>query len=407
LIDEFAGITVAADLMSIQASADALREAIIEMGFESDVTANLLRGVADAQALLTSELESDVLERLANHLRQIPAAQEEAARLQQQINQARFQVETALIEMQLNAMGMMTSAFASMLDMARAFGADIGNFSVPRIGGGIGGGVGGGRRRGGRTGPSAADRRSQLLDEWERFLESGREAHSFTRELEDLRNAFFGPGGFQERVRELGLSTREMASEFARMAGLIRDRANAPIRDVLRDLQLGTGGFGGASLSQQFFAQGAEFRRLAGLAVTDLDQRGPLAEVARSYIESITDMFGGSRRAQALIDEVRGTLGGVLGADGVEDEISIARDSRGALYDIRELLGGPGREDEMLEAQREQVGLLSMAHKQRDRQSRSLTDVAAELRAQRLDRQKGVWKASRSDVSLSATGRPS
>jgi hypothetical protein len=51
-------------------------------------------------------------------------------------------------------------------------------------------------------------------------------------------------------------------------------------------------------------------------------------------------MFGGSRRAQALIDEVRGTLGGVLGADGVEDEISIARDSRGALYDIRELLGG-------------------------------------------------------------------
>jgi hypothetical protein len=33
--------------------------------------------------------------------------------------------------------------------------------------------------------------------------------------------------------------------------------------------------------------------------------------------------------------------------------------------------------------------------------------VAAELRAQRLDRQKGVWKASRSDVSLSATGRPS
>jgi hypothetical protein len=411
LISEFAGVTAAVDLMSINATAEALREAILELeelGIATEDTAFLLRELADAQALLVSELESDALQRLADHIRQIPAAQEEAARLQQQINQARFQVETALIEMQLNALGLMTEAFAAMLDMARVFGADIGNFSVPNVR--LGGGIGGGRRRGGgRSGPSRADQRESLLEEWERFLRSGRDAHSFANELRDLRDAFFGPGGFQERFRELGLSTREMAAEFARMRDQIVQRANAPLRDVLRDLQLGTGGFGGASLSQQFFAQGAEFRRLAGLASRDLDQRGPLAEVARSYIESIQRMFGGSRRGQALIDEVRGTIGGILGPDGLEDPaIVLDRDRNNVLYDIRELLGGEGREreEQILASSLDQVSLLSKAHNQRNRQERKLSEVADELRAARRDRNRKSWVPTRAEAAMISTGRP-
>jgi hypothetical protein len=404
LAEEFAGVTERADLAGIRATADALRAAIEEMGFSADVTAQKLREVAQAESIRISELENDVLQRLVNVMSQIPSQHQAAAELQRRIDQARFQIEVEMINLQLNALGLMSDVFQAMIDTARTFGGDLRNFHAPSLPHmqGIGGGGGIGGRP---SGPSQADERQRLLDEWERFISSGRDAHSFANEIRDLRDAFFGPGGFQERFRALGLSTRQMAAEFERMRAAIVFRANEGIRNVLRDLQLGSGGFGGASLSQQFFAQGAEFRRLAGLAVNDLDQRGPLADVARAYIDSIQQMFGSSRRGQALIDEVRGTLGGILGPGGLDDPaVVLDRERNSVLYDIRELLGGEGRdrEEQMLQVSRDQLGLMVTAYRQRQDQERSIRSLADELR--RREKKERPWIDPA--VSFLSSGRP-
>ena len=376
------------------------------MGLSAEATADVLAGLATAEENRRQSLESGAMNELFRIWERSGLMQAELSQERARLEQVQTQITLARVRLEAEFFGFMTEVLMQALDALDKWAEDSSNFQIQGSGFRVGRvNFGGGGSRGGRRGPSRADKQASLLEEWERFINSGAKAQSFNKDLRDLRESFFGPGGFMARFKELGLSTQEMASQFARMARDIRAQANAGLVDVLRDLRLGSGGFGGASLSQQFFAQGSEFNRLAALSVNDLDSRGQLADVARSYIESIQQMFGNSRRGRALIEEVRGRIEGIVGKEGLLSPSGQRDTKRNSLLDeIRVLLGGKEREekkqDEMLTLARNRTNWARLSWQQAQDRERKLAEIASALRkgTERIDVKPFILNESAKDT---------
>ncbi len=319
LAGEFAGVSF--EFQSVQATATALRDAIAELNLTEEDQLRLIGLVTQAEQVRMATLENDVLQRLVNVLSQIPGLQEESARLQQQINQARFQIEVRMIELQLNAMGLMTAAFAQMLQVAVAFGQELGNFASGGGGGGFNFRAPRGLRGGGRRGARQAAR-DRAREDMERLIDTLRGLanepafNTLNDRMRELHQTFFGPGGFAEEARRLGVSMDLVNAAFRRQRQNLMDEANRGIRQFLEGL--GTSRFNPGGLRAQFGSARSAFDDLLRSARGgDLDARAALPGASQQLLDLGGPALGTSSAAfRHLFEMVQGSLEGLLGIRG-------------------------------------------------------------------------------------------
>lgn len=127
------------DVQSVVAEFSAGLERVGIVGKEAERALNLATRAAE---LYNEELTNDVLQRVVDVMREVPAQAEKAAKIQAQVDQARFLIETEMARIQLRALmqsgQIEKSLFRELrkgLNIARNWAQDISHFMNPGGGG--------------------------------------------------------------------------------------------------------------------------------------------------------------------------------------------------------------------------------------------------------------------------------
>lgn len=395
LAAEFAGVSF--EFQSVQATADALRGAIAALNLTEEEQVRLIGLVTQAEQIRMATLENDVLQRLVNVLSQIPAMQEDAAKLQNQINQARFQIEVKMIEMQLNALGLMTDAFSAMLKVAVAFGQELSNFNVS-----LGGrsfrfrAPRGFRSGGGGGGIDETQRDMDALIATLQGLASEPAFNTLNDRMRELHQTFFGPGGFAEEARRLGVSMDLVNAAFRRQRQNLMDEANRGIRQFLEGL--GTSRFNPGGIGAQFGSAQSTFNQLLAQANRgDLDARAALPDAAQQLLDFGGQALGTSSAAfRHLFEMVQGSLEGILGVRGgnvlgfeVRAQVLATNEVRDSVNRVGDILlgtfvGGGAAGQTAAVQSNEQIAQLQSINVQLVNLQRETAELRADRRAERL-----------------------
>jgi TP901 family phage tail tape measure protein len=308
VIAEFAGLDqgVTSSLLSIIETAEEIRQAVIDLGLSAEETAALLAQVSEAERMRLQALETEVIERFLNAMERAGVETERVAQLRAELEQAKFQIELKTVELQLNALGLMTAAFEQMLNAAADWAEDLGNFFDVNIKLPKGFGKGGGKT-------DFEEDTEAAMERLEEFL-LGFELTDFQFQLFQLKKRFKEAA---DEAKELGFDLERVRMAEAKAIRELIDSIFDPIVEFQRELA--GGDLSPIDPASQFLVQQQQFEELRARALAgDVDAIGEFPAAARQFLQLAAAFFGTSSGAyRAIFEAVETDL----------DQILLQRDS--------------------------------------------------------------------------------
>lgn len=378
LIQEFQGITAGIDLASLSATFDALRDAINGAGFSAEETAAKLAVLKQAYRDQIATMRADALMPLLQMMQQFGVFENKSRQEQAKLMRQQAQIELRLIEAQLEALGVMDATIRGWVSELRDAIKDF-DFSVPEIRVSMPADPLPIRLPAGpipvEVQATAESERDATRDWWAKIVD-GVDKLIAQYNMSDLEYALHQiDEQFQislDYYNRDDWRRHELEQAYANARQEALERAYAPITNLLDQLR-----DQGLSPRESFESLRGEFFELADAVRSgDTDSIQELAAAGGDYAAAIRAMFGNTRAAQMMIEEIEAQLEEIVGDAGLtvdEKQLDEMETQTSYLADIAAAVSG----DPMLYT--DSSGAIS--------QLKLSTEDAARAAAQQRDRQ--------------------